>query len=106
MPCDAMRNAAAGSDDVDIGVAFKTRGVGDLRAVGRVIRTGDDMAIGGETLGFATLTADGPNVVGVEECDFVLRERGIAQQKRRLGKSRSECRESERQQKRQTGETT
>ena len=104
--CQVMRRGTPPADgiDVDVVVAVEVGRVGDLGAVGRVERAGVHIAVGGEALGFAALAADGPDVVGVAEGDFVLREGRIAQQERGVGalgneknrKENGQCKQSER----------
>ena len=49
-----------------VGIAEEVGGVGDLGAVRRKKWTGLHVPIGGESLGVATLPADGPDIAGVE----------------------------------------
>ena len=74
MPGDAARYSASRGNDVDIDVAVEMSAVGDLRAVRRKEGSGDYLAIGSQALSLAALAADGPNVIGVAEGDFVLRK--------------------------------
>jgi hypothetical protein len=47
-------------------------GVGDGGSIGGVERACFNAAVGGEALGLATLAADRPDVVGIEEGDPIL----------------------------------
>ncbi len=85
MPCDAPRDTTFRGGDVDVGIADEVGGVGDLGAVRRKKWTGRDVPIGGESLGVATLPADGPDIASVEEGDPILRERRVAQQEWMIG---------------------
>ena len=80
VPGKASRHAAIGTDDVDVGQSMFEPRVGDLRAIGRVVRTFNYVVLRGQALGYAARAGHGPDIVGIQEGDLRLAERGIAQQ--------------------------
>ena len=78
IPGDAAGNATVGGDDVNLGHSIFMGGVGDLRAVRRIVRAGGDSADGGEALGIAAVAGNRPDVVRVDEGNVVAAEGGVA----------------------------
>ena len=80
MPGQALRHAALGGDDVDVGIAFVLSGEGDPVAVGREGGARFDADVGGQALHVAAVRVAGPQIVGVDEGDLPGADGGFSQE--------------------------
>ena len=82
MVSQAARLAARGGNHVHVEVAVVIAGVGDHRAIRRIVRAAGEAGAGHQALGFAAGATDCPDVSAKGESNLGLAECGALQKQR------------------------